>query len=204
MLCGTRRIMPTSIRNGKLIYHLTSFQNIEGILSKGLLPRSQISDFVDIADNEIVEKRELFSINDYVPFHFFARNPFDGAVQKANPKEQFIYITVSRSIARSLKFKILPIHPLAMDNLSIYDYDSGMAAMDWDLMEQRDYRKQSCKLACLAECIFKGTLSPDYFFGIVAATSSIKRKIELLSIKIIGRYGFHVNENPLWFYNQNA
>ncbi|MGA2766007.1 MAG: DarT ssDNA thymidine ADP-ribosyltransferase family protein [Spirochaetia bacterium] len=191
--------MPVPIRDGKLIYHLTSLQNLEGILTKGLVPRSLLDDFVDVADEEIIERREQLSINDCVPFHFFARNPFDGAVQKAHPDEKFIYITVARTTARGLKFKILPIHPLAMDHLVLYDYDRGMGSIDWGLMERRDYHDQGCKLVCLAECIYKGVLGAEHFFSIVASSSSIKKEIEVLSRRVLGKYGFFINENPFWF-----
>jgi hypothetical protein len=191
--------MATSIKDGKLLYHLTSLQNLEGILRKGLVPRSMLVSFMDVADIEIIEQRKRLSINDYVPFHFFARNPFDGSVQKSHPDEQFVYITVSRTTARTLKFRILPKHPLAMDQLVIYDFDAGIESIDWNLMDRRDYRDRNCKLVCLAECIYKGILTSEYFHSIVAPTSIVRKHIEVLSRKILGRYNCHINENQLWF-----
>lgn len=57
------------IKNGKLIYHLTDFTNLESILEKGLMPRSKLNgNFVDIADSEIISKRKW--LDEYVLFHF--------------------------------------------------------------------------------------------------------------------------------------
>jgi hypothetical protein len=191
--------MATSIKDGKLLYHLTSLKNLEGILRKGLVPRSMLDNFVDVADTEIIEQRKRLSINDYVPFHFFARNPFDGSVQKSHPDEQFVYITIARTTARTLKFQILPKHPLAMDQLVIYDFDTGMASIDWNMMDRRDYRDRNCKLVCLAECIYKGILKSEHFHSIVAPTSKVRKQIGVLSSKILGRYTYHINENQFWF-----
>mgnify|MGYP003642161748 CR=1 FL=1 len=38
--------------------------------------------FSDVADCDILESRRGFDLDTMVPFHFFARNPFDGRVQE--------------------------------------------------------------------------------------------------------------------------
>ena len=38
--------------------------------------------FSDVADCDILESRRVFDLDTMVPFHFFARNPFDGRVQE--------------------------------------------------------------------------------------------------------------------------
>jgi len=80
----------TDIKNQQLLYHLTSIKNIASILEHGLKPRNAMSEFVDVADSEILKSRKLYSLETYVPFHFFARNPFDGRVQKDRPNEKFV------------------------------------------------------------------------------------------------------------------
>ena len=64
------------IKKQSLIYHLTSLENVPSILDQGLLPRSELTRFTDVADGDILSSREGLNLQNYVPFHFFARNPF--------------------------------------------------------------------------------------------------------------------------------
>lgn len=50
--------MNDDIRAKKLIYHLTSLKNMDSILDCGLLPRSRLDGFIDVADHEIIESRK--------------------------------------------------------------------------------------------------------------------------------------------------
>lgn len=63
-----------NIKNQKLLYHLTSLKNLERILSTGLQPRSKLKGFQEVADHEILQKRAALGLENYVPFHWFARN----------------------------------------------------------------------------------------------------------------------------------
>jgi len=68
------------IRNQKLLYHLTSTNNLQSILNQGFLSRDRLIAFDDVAEPDIIEFRGQNNLNKYVPFHFFANNPFDGRV----------------------------------------------------------------------------------------------------------------------------
>lgn len=65
---------------GQLIYHMTSIDNLSSILKFGLLSRNHLLQnsniqFTDIADPEILSKRERYkkALSQYVLFHFFAK-----------------------------------------------------------------------------------------------------------------------------------
>lgn len=175
-----------NIKDKKLIYHLTSIENLDSIIKNGLQPRNNISPDVDIADSEIIDKRK--NINDinlleYVPFHFFINNPFDGIVKKNNKDINFVYICVRRDIAKDKGFKIIPIHPLSNDISTkfpeiIYDYNKGFDLIDWDTMETREYGNQNCKNICLAECLYYGTMPIDYIFSIVVKDDESYKKVD--------------------------
>lgn len=69
--------MATTPSNGKLIYHMTSIDNLPSILKFGLLPRKYLLQnhniqFTDVADPEILSKRERYkkALSQYVLFHF--------------------------------------------------------------------------------------------------------------------------------------
>lgn len=142
-----------NIREQKLLYHLTEIGNLPSIFELGLLPRSQVTGFVDVANQEIISSREKFDLQHFVPFHFFANNPFDGAVQIANPSKSFVFLTVTRAHAQAQNWKIVPRHPLAAEAITLLDYRLGIDAIDWGVMNTRNYRDANCKSVCMAECL---------------------------------------------------
>ncbi|MBQ0928858.1 DarT ssDNA thymidine ADP-ribosyltransferase family protein [Ideonella alba] len=158
--------MNDDIRQKRLIYHLTSLENLPSILTSGLLPRAQLNGFVDVADHEILEDRKRLQLEKCVPFHFFAKNPFDGRVQRDHPDKQFALIAVRREVARLNGWKIIPRHPLAGDGIQLLDYDGGMEAIDWETMNRRDYSDHESKCVCMAECVAPGPVSPTLFQSI--------------------------------------
>lgn len=110
------------IREQKLLYHLTALDNMPSIFLEGLKSRAQLSNFADVADPEILAGRQQWGLENFVPFHWFAGNPFDGRVQIDNRNRRFVMITVRRAIAARENWKILPRHPLANGELELLDY----------------------------------------------------------------------------------
>ncbi|MFJ4346088.1 DarT ssDNA thymidine ADP-ribosyltransferase family protein [Pseudomonas sp. NPDC089401] len=165
--------MPDDIQSGKLLYHLTSLENVPSIFERGLLPRSQLAGFHDVADQEIIKGRGTHGLENYVPFHWFARNPFDGRVQRDHPQKQFVLITVHRSLAERDNWKVIPCHPLAGTEFRILDYRAGLAAIDWQTMNRRDYLNQDCKNVCMAECLSPHAVSSALFFKIFVPSEEV-------------------------------
>jgi len=154
------------IKDQKLLYHLTSIRNIGPILTEGLKPRALLQKFEDVADQEIIANRRSLALENYVPFHWFARNPFDGRVQANRPGELFVLITVRRSLAAHRKWKVIPRHPLAAENIQLLDYAEGFETIDWEVMNQRDYHDANCNSVCMAECLSPTAVLPSDFFMI--------------------------------------
>ncbi|MBN9096466.1 DarT ssDNA thymidine ADP-ribosyltransferase family protein [Pandoraea pnomenusa] len=149
------------IKEQKLIYHLTSLGNMPGIFESGLLPRARLRNFEDVADQEIIAGRREYGLENYVPFHWFARNPFDGRVQVDRSGEEFALITIRRSLAERENWKVIPRHPLANAAPQLLDYLPGVDAIDWETMNIRDYRDPECKSICMAECLERPHVSED-------------------------------------------
>lgn len=185
-----------SIRNGKLLYHLTSIDNIQGIIRDGLMPRAELGDFDDVADQEIIGHRQLHQLDSKVPFHFFAKNPFDGIVQATNAEKAFVLIAVKRTLAQRLNWKIIPRHPLA-EPFEIYEFDAGMEVIDWNTMDRRDYSDQNCKNICMAECLSPVTVEPQYFASIYTKTPEQRQLVSSLAAQY--RLNIHVNLNRQMF-----
>lgn len=191
--------MPTPEEN-KFIYYLTDLKNLDFILKEnGLLSRNSLTsgNYSDIADHSIINKRG--KLNDYVPFHFFIKNPFDGAMLKSNRDKSFMYIGISRIQARKYGFRIVPIHPLSMCDRISYSYDEGYEKLNWDLINTRDYTNHNCKEACMSECLCEDKVDISLFGTITVKTEENKKHVEMLlknynviSIK-------NVYANPHWF-----
>ena len=69
------------IRNKLLLYHLTKLDNLDDIIKNGLLSRKSLlesnTSFADIADPEIITKRDVHELDDYIPFHFHPYSDFE-------------------------------------------------------------------------------------------------------------------------------
>ncbi|UNK25914.1 DUF4433 domain-containing protein [Serratia plymuthica] len=171
---------PVLIQNQSLLYHLTCMDNIESIISTGLRSRASLGEnFVDVADGEIIQGRGVHTLEQKVPFHFFANNPFDGRVKADHKDKDFCMITVSRNFARDNRWEIIPQHPLAAVNgLRLMDYDSGFAAINWELMNQRDYKNAESKSVCMAECLSPMTVAAENFHAIYVKDEQAKAYIE--------------------------
>ncbi len=189
--------MAINPKKGKLLYHLTALDNIESILSNGLLPREKIDfDFHNIADEEILKDRKKFDLSKYTPFHFFCPTPFSGAAQKTKEDSEFVYIAITRNLAEYNNFKIVPRHPLNFDGQPL-EWKEGIKKIDWDLMAKRDYSDYDCKEACMAESLFKGRIKPQHFNCIFVRTEEVKSKI----IPILEAINLTINVNiNKWFF----
>ncbi|MCL6220436.1 DarT ssDNA thymidine ADP-ribosyltransferase family protein [Zunongwangia pacifica] len=192
--------MATNPKDGKLLYHLTALDNIESILEKGLLPREKIDfDFLDVADKEILKDRKKFDLSEYTPFHFFCPTPFSGAAQIAQEDSEFVYIAITRKLAESNKFKIVPRHPLNFDGNPL-EWGEGIETIDWGLMEKRVYSDYDCREACMAESLFKGTILPKHFNCIFVKNEEVKS--EIISILKRKNLSINVNVNKWFFVNR--
>lgn len=186
-------------KDGKLLYHLTALDNIESIFENGLQSRADLScgGFRDVADGEILGSRQQYGLDQYVPFHFFAKNPFDYGVQRAHPDQDFVLVTVHRSYASANNWKIIPRHPLAEEGYEILDYVEGIKAIDWPLISQRNYDNRACKVACMAECLSPTTVPSKKIFGIYVKTNKDQEVVQGVAKK----YSLmcHINLAPYMF-----
>lgn len=162
------------IKNGRLLYHLTHIDNLESILNNGLLSRNdanQLGSFLDVANQDIIRNRHHHELDDYVLFHFHPYSAFDVAVKETYGKENFVYITITRELARENNFKIVPRHPLNGE-FELFDYEEGFQLIDWETMETQmkdftdDDEKAQAKQIKMAECISEEPISASDFFRI--------------------------------------
>lgn len=199
--------MATTPSTGKLIYHLTSLDNLPSISKFGLLSRKCLLQdahitFTDIADPEILNKRERYkeALSQYVLFHFFAKNPFDGAVCGKYGSENMVFITVRRDICKRNHYQIIPSHPLNGDPPDIYSYEEGFSKIRRDILDDSDhrsYQNPEIRKACMAECIVKDRVPVSDFAYIYVYSEKAKKKI--MEMEISSAVKNKINVNPCMF-----
>lgn len=155
-------------KDKKLLYHLTKLTNIPSILDNGLLPRAQLKKFDDVADQEIIRNRQALKLENYVPFHWFAGNPFDGRVKKDHKDSYFALISVRRALAEKEDWVVIPYHPLANRNPELLSYKNGVDRINWATMDRRNYHDAQRKSVCMAECLAPRVVHVRDFFRIYA------------------------------------
>ena len=201
--------MSKDYRNKALLYHLTPLANLKSILTNGVQSRASLDKdkFTDIADPEILESRQSQGLEQYVPFHFFSKTPFDYAVQRSSPQESFVLLTVRRTYAKSNDWKIIPSHPLGRKEPEVMDYSDGFNAIDWDLMESEEdgvsyATNNAYKQTCMAECLSPTTIPASTFVSIFVKTLEDKQTVETL----LASSGIspHVNHQPTMFPRNTA
>ncbi len=193
------------IEQQKWLYHISSLENLESILTQGLLSRSNLRlnerTFNDVADPEIIEGRSHTGLDQYVPFHFFPNNPFDGRVQSTYRDAPFFYICVARATAQKNRYLIIAKHPLSREMPKYLSYQDGFSSIDWQKMNTRDYKDQETKLICMAECISPQAVPASDFVKLVFKSAEHER----YAIATAKKLGIKIDTwiNPNFFFRHS-
>lgn len=193
-----------NVKSGKLLYHLTELKNLESIIRFGLIPRKVLLEntvtFEDIANPEIIVKRERLGLDEYIPFHFHPYTAFDLAVKKQHANNEMMYICIRRELARRNNFKVLPKHPLSLEDCQLYDYEEGFKRIDWDTMAKVGLTDPDSKQTKMAECLSAKVIPVDCFQCFYVPSEQSKEFAE----NTLRAYGIKfpspfVNVMPQWF-----
>ncbi len=191
-------------RNQSLLYHLTKLSNLESIIEYGLLPRREVIQqrirFGDIADVEIISKRQELGLDRYTPFHFHPYSAFDVAVKNRYRGEDMIYLCIRRQTARLDGYKILPKHPLSENECQLYDYDEGFELIDWDTLQEKNRTDSYAKQVKMAECLTDRTIYITDFQCMYVKSEAVRQRV----IEILREYGVdfpppYINVQEVWF-----
>ncbi len=192
------------VKNKKLLYHLTKANNMESIINYGLLPRGYLIEhnmfFGDVADPQIISKREELKLDQYTPFHFHPYSAFDVAVKRTHLAEKFVYICIKRALAEFNNFKILVKHPLSQQECVLYDYIEGINNIDWDTMERTGTIDEYSRNVKMAECLTDKPIPAELFQCVYVPDEETKLYIEnLFKRNGITEQPPYVNIQPKWF-----
>ncbi|MEG2439918.1 MAG: DarT ssDNA thymidine ADP-ribosyltransferase family protein [Acetivibrio sp.] len=191
-------------KTGKLLYHLTELNNLDSIIKYGMLPRKTIIErkirFDDVANAEIITKRQELGLDKYTPFHFHPYSAFDVVVKNTHRGQDMIYLCINRKTARKNEFRILPKHPLTLQECKIYDYDNGFNLIDWDTMIEINREDDYAKHVKMAECLTEKRIAIDAFTCMFVASEQVKEKvIRILNDNSIDFPPPYINVSDIWF-----
>lgn len=192
------------VKEKKLLYHLTKVNNMEAIINYGLLPRRYLLEqnmfFGDVADPQIISKREELDLDKYTPFHFHPYSAFDVAVKNTYSTEKFVYICIKRALAEFNNFKILIKHPLSQQECILYDYIEGINCIDWNTMEKVGTIDEYSRNVKMAECLTDKCIPAELFQCVYVPDEETKQYVEkLFQDKGIMEQPPYVNVQPKWF-----
>lgn len=164
-----------------LLYHLTELDNLDSIIKYGMLPRKTILEqnikFENVANMEIISKRKQLNLDIYTPFHFHPYSAFDVAVKHTYYGHDMIYMCITRELAKLKDFKILPKHPLSMDECMLYSYNEGFNKIDWDTLMEKNHTDEYAKHVKMAECLTEKTIPIEHFTCIYVQSEEVKEKV---------------------------
>jgi hypothetical protein len=182
------------------VFHLTDLRNLPGIVQHGVLARAELRrrslGYSDVADRQILDGRARLGLHEWVPFHFFPKNPYDYRVKHDHPDSTFVVIAVHRHTAATSGWSVLPRHPLAGSAVAkLLPWDAGLRAIDWRRMtpEGRDYADQECRLVCMAEALCRTRVPPEHIAAVYVRDA--RTHAAVLAV-VQGRIGAHVNVAP--------
>lgn len=192
------------VREKKLLYHLTKVSNMEDIINYGLLSRRYLLEqgrkFGDVADPQIISKREELDLDKYTPFHFHPYSAFDVAVKNTYPTDKFVYICIKRALAEFNGFKILKKHPLSQQECILYNYEEGIINIDWETMEKVGTTDEYSRNVKMAECLTDKCIPAELFQCVYVPDIEIKKYIEtLFHAKGIIEQPPYVSVQSKWF-----
>ena len=113
-------------------------------------------------------------MDEYIPFHFHPHTAFDLAVKKQHANDEMMYICISRKLARKNNFKVLPKHPLSLEDYQLYDYEEGFKRIDWDTMAKIGLTDSDSKQTKMAECLSAKVIPGRLFSVFLCSIRTIK------------------------------
>ena len=168
-------------KNQNLLYHLTKLSNLKSIIDYGMLPRRKLIEqrlgFGDIADAQIISKRQELGLDIYTPFHFHPYSAFDVVVKHKYQNEDMIYLCITRRKAQLDNYKILPKHPLSVSECQLYNYEEGFEKIDWETLQEKNRLDGYAKQVKMAECLTEKTIYINEFYCMYVKSDIVRDKV---------------------------
>lgn len=198
---------------GRFVYHFTSINNLESIISDGLLSTNlKIKNGVsheNIANNEIQERRKTMNVNcgpkgvihDYVPFYFAKRTPMLLNIVKSKNIDQidivFLAIPIEKIIESNVIFSNASANTVVPP--SFYDNPKDLKNLDWEIIDSWKWTYHDDERhKKMAELLIHGQLESSDISHIVVWNKNFRNHVKgvlkdcgVESIKVVTDYHDH-------------
>jgi hypothetical protein len=199
---------------GRFVYHFTSINNLESIISDGLLSTNlKIKNGVsheNIANNEIQERRKTMNVtcgpkgvvHDYVPFYFAKRTPMLLNIVKTKNIDQIDIVFLAIPIEKILKSNVIFSNASANTVVppSFYDNPKDLKNLDWGIIDswKWSYHDDDERHQKMAELLIHGQLESSDISHIVVWDNNYSNHVKgvlkdcgVESIKVVTDYNDH-------------
>lgn len=186
-------MIPNELK-GRFIYHFTSINNLESIISEGLLSTNlKIDSGVDhenVANNEIQERRKTMNVtcgpkgvvHDYVPFYFAKRTPMLLNIVKSKNIDQidiiYLAIPIEKVMDRDVVFSDASANTAIPPNF--YNNPSELSDLNWNIIDswRWSYPDDDERHQKMAEVLINKKVEITDISHIVAWNKSFKNHIK--------------------------
>lgn len=179
----------------KYFFHFTHLDNLEGILSNGLLSTNEKNaleiEHLDVASSDIqCTRHEMIvpcgpegRVHDYVPFYFCARTPMFLSIIKSRNYDQPYFITFAVSIEKLKSEKFIFTNKAANRKLEppkFYECPTKLDELNWNLIENKSWGglNDSDKHHKMAEALHYGEFDLSDVDYIIVWNEHFKERVE--------------------------
>lgn len=186
-------MIPNELK-GRFVYHFTSLNNLESIISEGLLSTNlKIENGIvheNIANNEIQERRKTMSVtcgpqgvvHDYVPFYFAKRTPMLLNIVKSKNIDQIDIIFLAIPIEKLMDVDVVFTDASANTAIppSFYNNPSDLNELKWSVIDswRWSYHDDDERHQKMAEVLIHKKLEITDISYIVAWNKNFKNHIK--------------------------
>ena len=203
-----------------LIFRIVHLDNVPWILENGLHCRNsdtQDSDYVDVGNEEIIERRRRIEVkidpfgtlSDYIPFYFtpwsvMLYNIVTGHnVPKVAPDKIVMIVSRLTTLQKhGIKFVFTDRHALLVSAKHFDSIADLEKVIDWKILRNKDFKRDNEDPGKIeryqAEALIYRSMPLDAVSGIVCASTETKEKI----ISMVEKRNFNakVIEKAEWFF----
>ncbi len=186
---------------GKYFFHFTHLDNLESILSNGLLStnekKNRSIEHLDVASSDIqCTRHEMVvpcgpkgNIHDYVPFYFCPRTPMFLSIIKSRNYDQPFFITFAVSFDKLKDAKFIFTNKAAnrkFEPPAFYECPNQLDNLNWSIINDKSWRAKSEKHIKMAEALHYGNFDlsdVDYIVAWNINKKYVQKKFEEYEVK---------------------
>lgn len=187
------------------LFHMTHINNLKNILANGLYSHSQMTDYVDISNQDVNVRRarqESFhklKLHDYVPLYFNPRNAMLYQRQK-DYRSELAILEIDKKVILNDYTLFSKGNAARADSqieaslLKVKDFPwSNIYSKTWSNNGEVDEAQKSLMMS---ECLIRDHIPSEYILQIHCLSESVRQNV----VRQIGSHAKPILTSPQWFF----